>query len=80
MRRKFDKFLALANAIPADKYSWRPMPGVRSFGEVFMHLASEFYVYTPLSFGAAPSPVIPRVPDAMKTSRRTPARTACSSI
>lgn len=61
------KFLALANAVPAEKYSWRPMPGVRSFGEVFMHVASEFYVYTPMSFGAARSPVIPRGQDAFKT-------------
>jgi len=58
------KFVALAEAIPADKYAWRPAPGVRSFGEVFMHVASEFYVYTPLSFGAERSPVIPRGKDA----------------
>ena len=54
------KFLALAEAIPADKYSWRPAPGVRSVGEVFMHVASEYYVYTPLTFGATPSPVVTR--------------------
>ena len=30
---------ALAEAIPADKYSWRPGPGVRSVSEVFMHIA-----------------------------------------
>ena len=29
----------LAEAIPADKYSWRPAPGVRSVSEVFMHIA-----------------------------------------
>jgi hypothetical protein len=57
------KVLALARAVPADKYSWRPAPGVRSFGEVFMHIASEYYVYTPASFGAERSPVIPRGPD-----------------
>lgn len=54
------KFLALANAIPAEKYSWRPGEGVRSVGEVFMHVASEWYYFTPLAYGAAPSPVIPR--------------------
>jgi uncharacterized damage-inducible protein DinB len=54
------KLTALANAIPADKYSWRPAPGVRSVGEVFMHLASEFYVYSPMAVGAAPSPSIQR--------------------
>jgi hypothetical protein len=52
------KFEALALAFPADKYSWRPAPGVRSVGEVFMHVASEFYFYTPAVFGAAPSPVV----------------------
>lgn len=30
--------VALAEAIPAEKYSWRPMEGVMSFAEVFMHL------------------------------------------
>jgi hypothetical protein len=52
------KFLALAQAFPAEKYSWRPAPGVRSVGEVFMHVASEYYVYAPMSFGAERSPVI----------------------
>jgi hypothetical protein len=61
------KFLALAEAIPAEKYSWRPSPGVRSIGEAFMHVASEYYVYTPMSYGAARSPVIPRGPEAFKT-------------
>ena len=33
------QMLQLAEAIPAEKYSWRPAPGVRSVSEVFMHLA-----------------------------------------
>jgi uncharacterized damage-inducible protein DinB len=38
------QLLALAEAIPADKYSWRPAAGVRSTGEVFMHIAgTNFY-------------------------------------
>jgi len=61
------KFLALSDAIPADKYTWRPAPGVRSVGEVFMHVASEYYVYAPMSYGGARSPVIARGPDAFKT-------------
>jgi uncharacterized damage-inducible protein DinB len=32
--------LALAEAIPADKYSWRPAPGVRSVSEVCVHIAT----------------------------------------
>jgi hypothetical protein len=62
----YTKFYALANAIPAEKYSWRPAPGVRSVGEVFMHVASEFYVWTPLSYGATPSPVAGQSDSAMK--------------
>ena len=61
------RFLALANAFPEDKYAWRPGPGVRSVGEAFMHVASEYYVYGPMAYGAARSPVIPRGPDAFKT-------------
>src|ERR1043165_8846421 len=60
-----NKMLALANAIPAEKYSWRPAPGVRSIGEAFMHVASEYYVFTPMAYGAARSPVIPRGPENM---------------
>jgi uncharacterized damage-inducible protein DinB len=35
-----DKFLRLAAAIPAEKYTWRPAPDVRSFSEVFLHVAT----------------------------------------
>lgn len=60
------KFVALAEAIPAEKYSWRPAPGVRSIGEAFQHVASEYYTYSPIAFGAAPSPVIGRGPEAFQ--------------
>jgi uncharacterized damage-inducible protein DinB len=33
------QLIALAEATPADKYSWRPGPGVRSTSEVYMHIA-----------------------------------------
>lgn len=38
-----DKFLRLADAIPADKFSWRPSPDVRSFAEVFLHVSAANY-------------------------------------
>jgi uncharacterized damage-inducible protein DinB len=39
------QLVALAEAIPAEKYSWRPGPGVRSTSEVFMHIVSaNFYL------------------------------------
>jgi len=38
------QLIALAEAIPPDKYSWRPAPGVRSTGEVFLHIVGTNYV------------------------------------
>jgi uncharacterized damage-inducible protein DinB len=39
------QLISLAEAIPAEKYSWRPAPGVRSTSEVFMHIAiTNFYL------------------------------------
>jgi hypothetical protein len=37
------KFTALAEAIPADKYAWRPSPGVRTVSELFLHVAGANY-------------------------------------
>ena len=33
------KYVALAEVLSPDQYSWRPMEGVRTAGEVFMHIA-----------------------------------------
>ena len=38
------KIIDLATAVPADKYDWRPAPGVRSISEVYMHIAGGNYV------------------------------------
>lgn len=38
-----DKFVRLAEAIPADKYTWRPAADVRSVAEVFLHVAGANY-------------------------------------
>ena len=37
------KFVDLANALPADKLTWRPTADSRSFAEVFLHVAAERY-------------------------------------
>lgn len=37
------KLTSLAEAVPADKYTWRPATGVRSISEVFMHVAGSNY-------------------------------------
>ena len=46
------KFVGLAEAFPQDKYTWRPMDGVRSVSEVLMLAAFEGYNFIPSTFGA----------------------------
>lgn len=48
------KVLQLGEAIPAEKYSWRPAPGVRSIGEVLIHIGLGNY-YTTADAGAKPT-------------------------
>jgi len=48
-----NKFERLAEAIPADKYNWRPAPDVRSVAEVFLHVSTANYNLYKL-VGAAP--------------------------
>ena len=44
-RHVSSQLLALADAIPQEKFAWRPAPGVRSTSEVFMHIAvANFYL------------------------------------
>lgn len=44
------KYVALAEAMPASSYGWRPMDGVRSVGEVYCHVAGANYLI-PQFFG-----------------------------
>jgi uncharacterized damage-inducible protein DinB len=38
-----DEFARLAEAIPAEKYTWRPAPDVRSVAEVLLHASAANY-------------------------------------
>jgi uncharacterized damage-inducible protein DinB len=49
------KVISLAQALPQDKYTWRPTPDSRSFAEVFLHVSGERYFILGL-MGAAPPP------------------------
>lgn len=48
-----EKLFALAEAMPAEKYGWRPAEGVRSVGEVFLHVAGGNY-FLPTLWGTKP--------------------------
>ena len=59
------QLVALAEAIPAEKFAWRPGPGVRSTSEVFMHIAlANFYL---LSVTGPKMPADLNSPDLEKT-------------
>ena len=51
------KLVQLAKAIPAAAYSYRPEVGVRSVGEVFLHVASDNYLM-PTFAGVAMDPAL----------------------
>ena len=48
------KFVDLANAVPADKFGWKPSGDTRSFAEVLMHVAGERYQILGLMGAKAP--------------------------
>jgi uncharacterized damage-inducible protein DinB len=48
------RLVDLANAVPAEKYGWRPAPGVRSVSEVYMHVTVANYFLPALVGGKLP--------------------------
>ena len=57
VRVQEDKFTRLADAIPAEKYSWRPAADVRSIAEVFLHVAAANYNLPKLIGTPAPTEI-----------------------
>jgi uncharacterized damage-inducible protein DinB len=43
LERVNQKFVDLANVVPAEKLTWRPSADSRSFAEMFLHVAGERY-------------------------------------
>jgi uncharacterized damage-inducible protein DinB len=57
------RFERLADAIPAEKYNWRPVEGVRTIGEVYVHVVMANYNFakmlgTPYPPGLDPKTVL----------------------
>ena len=50
-----DKLTQLSTAMPESKYSWRPGKGVRSVGEVYMHVAAANFGIPTMMGVAAPA-------------------------
>lgn len=50
-----DEVVSLAQAMPQEKYTWRPMEGVRSVSEVYLHIAGANFGLMAVA-GAPPYP------------------------
>ena len=48
------KILALAEVIPESKYAWSPTPETRTIANALMHVATEWYVWVPMSVAGKP--------------------------
>jgi len=48
MQQMQQKFVSLAQAIPQEKYNWRPSQDVRSVAELFLHTAAASFNFPPL--------------------------------
>src|ERR1051326_2797715 len=53
MKDAESKLMDLAQAMPDSSYGWRPMEGVRSVSEVYIHIAGANYLF-PRFFGVKP--------------------------
>ena len=62
------QLLALAEAIPAEKFSWRPSPDTRSTSEVVMHLASTNFSLLSIT-GPKPPADFPAAPEKAVTNK-----------
>jgi len=62
------KFIALAEAMPADKYTWSPGEGVMPVAQVYMHVSHYNYLYPSTSLDVAPPAGIDM--DSMEQERR----------
>ncbi len=54
-----ERVVALAEAIPAENYDWRPAEGVRSIGESVLHTASANYFFSTMLGGELPEGIDP---------------------
>ena len=63
-RHVSNQLVALAEATPAEKFAWRPAPGVRSTSEVYMHIAMA-------NFGLLSETGIPMPPDLKEDAEKT---------
>ncbi len=70
----------LAEAVPQDKYNWRPGPGVRSVAEVYLHIAYGNYGIGKAATGKTPPASSGFGPDRNKWDTQTTDKAAIKKI
>lgn len=63
------RYTRLAEAMPAEKYTWRPAEGVRSVGEVFTHIVNANYGIARALGTAAPAGFDPKAITALSADK-----------
>lgn len=65
------QLIQLAEATPAEKFSWRPAPGVRSIGEVYVHVAiGNLFLLEQAGGKAVDRATVPKDPERAITSKQ----------
>ncbi len=68
-----DHVMALAKAVPEEKYSWTPAKGVRSFQQVFLHIASGNRLLLSMALDAPTQDAVQKLIDEQTTLEAAPA-------
>jgi uncharacterized damage-inducible protein DinB len=74
------QILSLEEAIPQEKFNWRPAPGVRSVGEVYLHIAFGNYNMGRMAFGKSPPEATGFTQDRKKWETQTTDKAAIKKI
>lgn len=74
------EILDLEDAVPQDKFTWRPAPGVRSISEVYLHIAFGNYGLGKMITGKAPPADAKFDGDAKKWDTQTTDKAAIKKI
>jgi uncharacterized damage-inducible protein DinB len=74
------KIVSLEEAVPQDKLTWRPAPGVRSISEVYLHLAYGNYSLLKIATGKEPPADAGFDPNAPKWEAKTTDKAAIKKI
>jgi peptidylprolyl isomerase len=68
-----DHIMALAKAVPEEKYSWKPAEGVRSFQQVFLHIASGNRLLLSVATGSPDGATLQKMVDEQAKTEAAPA-------